>query len=402
MIRKFYAATTDPGAGAATEVISEMPEVNMAEMMAKHGRKSGEGAEPPPVIEIPGKEKKQDEEPAKAAATATDAKSSESNSAEPAKTEPVVEKQPEVKAPIVPETTKQPTLEEVLKQSQPNAVFKALGFDDQKASFVSELGEIDPKMVGILQAYKNGNLGDYVRELSTDYNQMSDEDVMRLQLQKDYPKASKEVLDALYESEIIERYKLDPDAFTEADVNKGKLLLSAKAGKIREELIANQQNYLLPKPPEQKQPDNTAEIEAKQRMDAYRDGLTQHPYTKDIITNKYITLGEGEEKFNYPTEAQPLIEVLTNPQKWAETMWDTDTGEPKIQHQLAVAAFALDSEKFLSEYAKHLKAVGAKQVIDPIENAKPPGSATPAKSEAAPESLAALMAKAGRKVSGGS
>ena len=277
MIRKFYAATTDPGAGAATEVISEMPEVNMAEMMAKHGRKSGEGAEPPPVIEIPGKEEKKAEEPAKGAATATDAKPTESNPAEPAKTEPVVEAQKEVKAPIVPETTKQPTLEEVLKQSQPNAVFKALGFDDQKASFVSELGEIDPKMVGILQAYKNGNLGDYVRELSTDYNQMSDEDVMRLQLQKDYPKASKEVLDALYESEIIERYKLDPDYFTEAEINKGKLLLSAKAGKIREELVSNQQNDLLPKPPEQKQQDNTAEVEAKERMDAYRDGLTQHP-----------------------------------------------------------------------------------------------------------------------------
>ena len=35
--------------------------------MAKHGRKSGEGAEPPPVIEIPGKEEKKAEEPAKGA-----------------------------------------------------------------------------------------------------------------------------------------------------------------------------------------------------------------------------------------------------------------------------------------------------------------------------------------------
>ena len=50
MIRKFYAATTDPGAGAATEVISEMTEVNMAEMMAKHGRKSGEGADRLPSL----------------------------------------------------------------------------------------------------------------------------------------------------------------------------------------------------------------------------------------------------------------------------------------------------------------------------------------------------------------
>lgn len=77
-------------------------------------------------------------------------------------------------------------------------------------------------------------------------------------------------------------------------------------------------------------------------------------------------------------------------------MWNTD-GTPKTEHQLAVAAFAQDSKKFLSEYAKHLKAIGAKEVIDPIDNASEPNKSKASKSEALPNSAAANLAKSGRR-----
>ena len=81
-------------------------------------------------------------------------------------------------------------------------------------------------------------------------------------------------------------------------------------------------------------------------------------------------------------------------------MWDAD-GSPKTEHQLAVAAFALDSKKFLSEYAKHLKSVGAKEVIDPIENASKPDGSTSSKSDAEPKTMAEAMARGGRRSNGG-
>lgn len=400
MTRKFYAAAVDEGAGGAAEVVQE---INMAAMMAKHGTKSSEGSAKPEPIEIPGAKEELKTEVIPETAKVKEEPKVEVKPEEP-KTEPKKEEAKATPEPIVQEKPKEPSLDEVLKKNQPDTIFKALGFDDEKTAFVSELKDADPKLVGIMQAYKNGTLGEYVRELSTDYQKMSAEEVMRHQLRREYPKASPKALDALYESEVIEKYKLDPDSYSEAEIEKGKLLLEAKADKYRDEFTANQEKFLMPNPPEPKKepvPDNTAELEAEQRVGAYRKELQDHPYTKDIIANKKIKLGEGEEAFNYPVDAQELIDVLSDPKKWSETMWDIQNGVPKTEHQLAVAAFALDSKKFLKEYAQHLKAIGAKEVIDPIENASSPDKSTPAKSEADITDPAKAMAKYGRKVSGG-
>ena len=397
MLRKFYAATTDAGAGAATEVVEK--EVNMAEMMAKHGTKSGEGSRPPEPIDIEGKKiETKPEEPAKAA-TAEPEKPAETKSEAPAKM-PVEEKPKEEKAPIVADIPKAPTLDEVLKQNQPDTILKALGFDDDKVAFISKMKDIDPKVVGIIQAYENGTLESYTKELGTDYSKMEAEDVMRHQLRVDYPKATARQLEVLYKKEVIDAYNLDSDDPDE--LAEGKELLAAKADRYRDSFIENQNKYLLPKPPEPKEPvkDNTKEL-ANQRVEAYRKELNEHPYTKDIIANKKIKLGEGEEAFNYPVDAQELVEVLSNPKKWSETMWDIENGVPKTEHQLAVAAFALDSNKFLKEYAQHLKSLGAKEVIKPIENASEPDKSTPAKSEPDITDPAKAMAKFGKRVAGG-
>jgi len=166
----------------------------------------------------------------------------------------------------------------------------------------------------------------------------------------------------------------------------------------------------MPKAPEPKQEvqqDNTADIQ-RQQLEAYRRELSETPYTKDIIANKSITVGEGAEAFKYPVDANSLIDVLTDGAKWVETMYERGVGAdgketftPKTEHQLLTAAFAQDSKKFLSEYAKHLKSIGAKEVIEPIENASQPEKSTPSKSDPLPTSAAAAMAKSGIRSNGG-
>lgn len=401
MIRKFYAAATEAGAGSATEAVETM---SAAQALAKFGQKSDESGKAPEPIEIPGKKEETPTEPSPQAATAKENTPAETTPT-PTKTETIADAPKAETAPIVQEATKAPTLDEVLKNNQPGTILKALGFDDSKAEFVGKLKDIDPKMVGILQAYEDGTLGDYVKELSTDYQKMSAEEVMRHQLRREYPKASEKALEALYETEIVERYKIDPDNYSEAEVGKGRLLLEAKAEKYRDEFSANQEKYLLPKAPEAKketQPDNSAEIQ-RQQIEAYRRELSETPYTKDIIANKTINIGEGAEAFKYPVDPNSLLDVLTDGQKWVDVMYkkDGDKYIPDVEHQMMVAAFAQDSKKFLNEYAKHLKAIGAKQVIEPIENASAPDKSTPSKSEAEPTSPAAAMAKMGRRTSGG-
>ena len=337
------------------------------------------------------------------AATAEEPKATEKPASETPQENKVEEPKKVETQPIVAEPQKVQSLEEVLKNNQPDTILKALGFDDKKVAFIQEIGDIDDKVVGIIQAWKNGQLGDYINALGTDYSKMSDVDVMRNQLRREYPKVSDAAFEALFEDEVLDKYKLDSETYSEAEVAKGKLLLEAKAARYRDELMTNQEKFLMPQPPQPKaapQPDNTAEVQAKQRVEAYRKELSEDPFTKDIIANKKITLGEGDEKFSYPVEADSLIDILTDGGKWAENMWDATTNKPKIEHQLAVAAFAQDSKKFLAEYAKHLKAIGAKEVIAPIDNASEPEKSTASKSEAAPVTAAGNLAKHGKRNDG--
>ncbi len=402
-IRKFYDTAVDEGGGEAA--VAEPIQMSAAEAMAKHGSKSDENRVEAPV-DI--NEKKEVEKPVEETTTAkveeTPIAEKPASETSQEKTEVLAEvPKVEEKQPIVAETPKAQTLAEVLKTNQPEQIFKALGFDDNKVALVSELKDIDPQMVGIIQAYKDGTLGDYVKELSTDYSKMTAEEVMRHQLRQEYPKATPKQIEALYKAEVVERYKIDPEIYSEEEVEYGRDLLDVKADKYRDTLIANQEKYLLPKPPEPKlaqPPDNSAELKAKENVETYVRTLTEDPYTKNIIADKKITLGEGEEKFSFPVDANALIDVLSNGEKWAETMFD-ETGAIKTEHQLLIATVAKYGKGFLDAYALHYKGLGGKEVIEPINNAKPPEKSTTSKSDPLPTNAAALMAKQGVRRTGG-
>lgn len=395
-IRKFYEADVADASGGETAV-AEPVQISAAEAMAKFGSKSSEDsvAEPIDINEKKEVEKPKDEETAtaKVEETKTDEKPASETSQE--KQTPIEETKKEETTPIAQAPEKVLTLEEVLKTNQPDTVLKALGFDDEKVALVQELKDIDPKLVGIIQAWKSGQLGDYVKELATDYSKMESEDVMRHQLRVDYPKATERQLEILYKKEIVEKYNLD--SVDEDEVAEGKELLAAKADKYRDSFIANQDKYLMPNPPEKKAevvPDNTAEQKAKENIEAYVKNLTEDSYTKNIIADKKLTLGEGEEKFSFPVEPQELIDVLSNGEKWAETMFD-DKGSIKTEHQLLIATVAKYGKSFLDAYALHFKGLGGKVVTDKIDNAKPPENNTSSKADPLPTSAAAAMAKSG-------
>jgi len=394
-IKKFYDAdVADAGGGEAA--VAE-PVMTAAQAMAQHGKKSDENSGDVAPIEIPEKKEEAKKEEPVTAATATSEVPKEEAKAETPKAEVQAEEaKKEETQPIVAEAPKVPTLEEVLKTNQPDTVLKALGFDDEKVALVQELKDVDPKVVGIIQAWKSGQLGEYVKELSNDYSKMEAEEVMRHQLRVEYPKANQRQLDILYKKEVVDAYNLDSDYPDE--VEEGKLLLGAKADKYRDSFISNQDKYLMPKPPEPKAevvPDNSAELKAKENVEKYVKEIENDPYTKDIIANKKITLGEGEEKFSYPVDYSSLIGNLTDGEKWVSVMYDKDTGAPRISHQLLIAAVAEYGMEFLDAYAKHFKGLGAKEVVEPIDNASPADKSTPAKSDPLPTSAAQAMAKSG-------
>ncbi len=408
-IRKYYNTEVAETGGGNETAVAETPITNIAAAMAKHGVNAGsENQVAKPIgITKPKEAETKVEEPTPAA-TATVDKPTETKAPETSQEKPKEEVKKVEETPIAKSEPQKTTTtwQEVLKTQQPDTILKELGFDEQKANFVSKLKEADPKMIGLLQAYEDGKLGEYVNELATDYSKMTAEEVMRHQLRVEYPKASAKALDALFEEEVMEKYKLDPDKYTEAEVERGQLLLAAKADKYRDSLLANQEKFLLPKPPESKAApvvDNTAQEQQKKDNEQYVNRIKDDPYTKEIYANKKITLGEGDEKFSFPVDPNSLVGVLTDPAKYAETLFETVTGEDgqetvkySTEKQLLSAAIQVYGKPFLDEYAKHYKSLGGKKIVDTLDNAKPADGTQASKSDTTPNSPAAAMAKSGK------
>lgn len=297
--------------------------------------------------------------------------------------------------------------QEGIKSQSPDDVLKALGYDEQLVSFVKDLKEVDPKMVGFLNHWKSGgDLKEYLSEASRDFSAMPAEEVMRHQLRQDYPKATEEQLDILYKKEIVEKYNLN--SYDEDEVNEGKLLLEAKADKYRDQLQDLQQDKLLP--------DSASFIQERaaqeQRMVEYANtvvnSFTENPYTKEVLSKNVLTIGEGADKFSFPVNGKELTDLVINGDTTGDLMFETKKGNdgqemlvPKAQHQLLVAAVNKYGDKFLIELAKHYKSLGGKSAIDPIENARPMESRNTSYSESEPTSVAGAMAKYGRMNSGG-
>lgn len=377
---------------------------SIASMMAKSGvlRQPGDDG----VIPAINTEKKV--EPAQAPATpatATVATPAEKAKPEPPKTVEIPKTEPTQTAPPVQVSSWQ----EVLKTQQPDTILKELGYGEKLVDFLRENKDIDPKMLGFVDHWRknDGKVDPYLKALSTDFSKMAPEDVMKYQLQAQNPELDAKQLDRLYKLKVVDRYKLDPQNYSEEEVEDGRIELMADVKHIRTTLAADQQNYLFPKPvPKEAGPD--PRVQQQEAFDEFKTQLHNDPFIKDILANKRIMLGEGAEAFNYSVDPDKLMDILLNGDTWATkmlTMQEKPDGTkvwlPNGRKQALISAILDDDEKFLREYGQHYKALGGHAAIAPIENAKPPVIGSPAKAEVENASPAAAAAKRGRIVQGG-
>ena len=409
-LRKFYnIEAVDTPAATEIETVAETQSTpSLAEIMAKSGvQNSGNMVATPINTESTEKPTETETTPA---AIATEAKVEEVNAETPTPT-PTVETTP---TPQRVEAQKpQETWQEVA-QKQPNDVLKALGFNDDVANFVSDLKELDPKMVAFLNTWKSGgDVTGYLREMTTDYTKLSAEEVMRHHIRQSYPKADERQLEILYRTKVVNAYNLNSE--DEDELEEGKLLLEAEAEQFREKYIENQKEFLLPKPQEAKAVVQDNSIQEKQAEadrkfnEMYKSQVDNNALTKNIFANKILPIGEGETKFNFPVEPGEVIDVLyNNGDKWQNAMWEKTIDEngntslkPKVEHQLLVATVAKYGTGFIDKLKEHYISLGASKVIAPIDNAKIPENQTGSQSAPAPKTAAEAMAMKGRINSGG-
>ena len=409
MIKKFYdtdaadiAASTETSEAQTTSSAEPM---NIAALMAREGVKSSaEGADVNPIRLNRDGSWESESEVRNAPVAPTKARNTSED--EQALSQPIESEAATSQTQKEMESNVDFNWQDAVKSQQPDEVLKALGFDEKAISFIKELKEVDPKMVGFLNTWKeNGNVTEYLNELSKDYTQMPAEDVMRHQLRIDYPKASEAQLDVLYKKEIVEKYNLN--SYDEDEANEGKLLLEAKADKYRDELAKAHQEKLLPTAPDR----SAAAQEEEQRLAEFSKHIVtefnNNPYTKEVLSKNAITIGEGADKFSFPIDSKAVTDLVLNGDTTGELMFEKVNKDgqevflPKTQHQLLVATVNKYGEKFITELAKHYKSLGSKAAIEPIDNARPTGQKQTSIASEEPTSLAGAMAKYGRLNSGG-
>lgn len=387
-------------AAPETGTSSEAPSI--ASLMAKSGVVNH--TENPVVTPIHTTEKTDPPAPASEANPATGtAQTAETGQTEsPKPTETRVE--PQKEAP------QQLNWQEVLKSQQPDTILKELGFDDKTVNFLKGKKGLDEKMLNFLSHWEtnNGDVTKYLQELSTDYTKMPATEVMRHQLRKEYPKATEKQIDALYKKQVLDNYKLDPNLYTEDEVAEGQLLLDAVADKHREQFVNEQQQFLIPKPSQKEEGPDLELQEASQLYNSYKQTFDNHTAVKEILSSKTLTLGEGDEKYNFPIPfADEIVNSIQDNLATYISIGKLNKENISqlppdfIENQILISAFSKNPKSFINALAEHYKTIGGKKAIEPIENAKPPINGDPAKAESNNLSPAAAMAKGGRITSGG-
>lgn len=391
----FDAQVAEPPAGGAAPSI--------AALMAKSGTLSTGNEGVIPSINI---ETKNEPTPAKEPAPAIANAAKESGTAS---SNPPIEAKPTA-TPQTEPVVSQPSWQEVLKTQQPDTIFKELGYGEPLAKFLNGRKDIDPKMLSLIDHWEknNGDIKPYLAALSTDFGKMPPEEVMRHHLREQYPELDAKQLDRLYKLKVVDRYKLDPQNYSEEEVADGQIELLADVKEVRNKLIQSQTDFLLPKPEPKTAEAEQFEQQRKADFEAYRSQLTDDPYTKKIFENKKLTIGEGDDAYSADIDPQSVVDSLLNPDKWVSNFYTAVTKpdgkveyQPDIEKQILIASFAKDPKGFLKDYAKYFKSLGGKSAIESIDNAKPVTTTATAHAEVETSNPAAAAAKRGKLTRGG-
>ena len=155
---------------------------------------------------------------------------------------------------------------------------------------------------------KTGNLTPYLEATSVNYSEMSDEAIMRRDLEQANPTLSKGAIERLYTREIVNKYSLDEDRFDEDEVELGKELLAADATKLRDKYVDEQKNFTQPV---KEETEETETVNQEEQLSKWTDTVSSHETTKDVLENKRILISYGDDKFSYEVENPESLQEMT-------------------------------------------------------------------------------------------
>lgn len=262
-------------------------------------------------------------------------------------------------------TTAQPAfnLDEELKKVDRKEILKKLGVTD----FATEIDEY---------ISKGGNAIDYLNAKSIDYNKMSDESIVKEDLQKQYPTFTSQQIDLMFKR----KYGISEDAEPE-DREFVELQLKADAHNSRQTKIEQQQKFKIPETPILQKDEAYEQWKQEQEsqpqlMENFRKFYENHTATKNLNESKRVTisLGEGVAPFNFNIDQPQMItKAMTDGGVTLNKLMTTQSGEPDVAKQQLVTLFSYNPEKFIQDIFKYGQSMGVrKELVEEGQNAQRP------------------------------
>ena len=206
---------------------------------------------------------------------------------------------------------------------------------------------------------KTGDLTAYLQAKLVDFEQMSDEEIMRRDLREAYPDVSDKAFDKLFKQQVVDKFKLDADAFEEDDVELGKELLKSEASKLRAKYQEWQKGFKAPEPT----PDTSAQ-EAEKAIQEFTEKVKSNEVTKSILTDKRIAIKTPDGDLASP---DALLDMTLDNTKFFSQFAGQD-GQIDYNKWYLTSAFSQDPEGFIKSIGNYFKGLGREEVAKEIKN----------------------------------
>ena len=244
-------------------------------------------------------------------------------------------------------------------------------FDEYKKMRDSSSTQFKDDFIKSAVEYYNqtGNLTPYLEATSVNYSEMSDEAVMRRDLEQANPTLSKGAIERLYTREIVDKYSLDEDKFDEDEVELGKELLAADATKLRDKYVDEQKNFTQPI---KEQTEETETVNQEEQRAKWTETVSSHEITKDVMENKRILVSYGDDKFSYEVENPESLQEMTIDNNKFFALFQDEKGTVDFDKWYRVLAYASDPEVYDSSLISHGQELGQEKVVSDLKNPTAP------------------------------
>jgi hypothetical protein len=262
---------------------------------------------------------------------------------------------------LVPENYKQDTAETAASsQTEEFDPFEKLGVKD------------DAYFKKLYEAYKNDALDEFLITTHTDYDAISDADIIRMQIDSQYKNLGDEDRDLIFQMKLQKDFNISD--LNSDDSRAGKLMMKLAAQDIRDGLKQQQAEYQPPTRPNEveqfKKQLELQQLEAQKQVDDFKNYFTQTPEYKQFETSRLVEFGDQENKvkFEIDRSADFLGETLDQQKFFSKFV--KDDGQVDVAKWQRVWAYANNPGAVEKALFNSGKSAGEKRLFDELKNTR--------------------------------